>query len=71
MAGVIVQCYAGGRADEEPRRVVEGGRTREVTGILDRALTPDERRFLVALSDGTRCRLVQMRADGRWRLERA
>lgn len=69
VADLRVECYAGGRADEEPRRIVEGGRPFEVVEVLDRARTPTELRFHVRLADGRRCRLVQSLSDGLWRVE--
>ncbi len=33
---VQVECYAGGKADETPRRFIREGQTLEVTEVLDR-----------------------------------
>ncbi|HWH68060.1 MAG TPA: DUF6504 family protein [Candidatus Sulfotelmatobacter sp.] len=33
---IQVECYAGAKADETPRRLTWQGRTREVTEVLDR-----------------------------------
>jgi hypothetical protein len=48
---IKVECYAGYRGDEEPRRFAWGGRTLEVTTILDRWLDPNHRYFKVRADD--------------------
>jgi hypothetical protein len=47
-----VACYAGHRADEEPRRLYIGGREVAVTEIIDRWLDPDHRYFKLRGEDG-------------------
>lgn len=47
-----VECYAGSRGEEEPRRLVLGARTIKVTEVQDRWLAPDHRYFKVAAADG-------------------
>ncbi len=49
---VRVECYAGYRGEEEPRRLVLGERVVEVETIVDRWLAPDHRYFKIAGSDG-------------------
>ena len=49
---VAVECYAGHRGEETPRRFVLAGRTVELTGVLDRWLAPDHRYFKVLGDDG-------------------
>ena len=49
--GVRVECYAGHRGEEEPRRFMLGGRTVEIVEILDRWLSPDHRYFKVRGAD--------------------
>lgn len=48
---IEVECYAGYRGDEEPRRFAWSGRTFEVNAILDRWLDPDHRYFKVRADD--------------------
>jgi hypothetical protein len=40
-----VECYAGYRGEESPRRFSIGGRNIEVVEIVDRWLAPDHRYF--------------------------
>lgn len=47
-----VECYAGHRADEEPRRFYLDARVVDVETILDRWLDPAHRYFKVRGSDG-------------------
>ena len=49
---VRVNCYAGGRAEETPRRFHLDDRCVEVASVLDRWLTPEYRCFKVAGDDG-------------------
>jgi hypothetical protein len=49
---IRVECYAGGRADETPRRVFVDDRTVDVMEIVDRWLAPDHRYFKFAGDDG-------------------
>lgn len=49
---VSVQCYAGHRGEESPRRFRIGDRTIEVDAVLDRWLGPDHRYFKVRVHDG-------------------
>lgn len=48
---VRVECYAGYRGEETPRRFHIGSRAIEVNEIIDRWLSPDHRYFKVAGSD--------------------
>lgn len=47
-----VECYAGHRADEEPRRFFIGKREIGVSEVLDRWLDPEHRYFKLRGSDG-------------------
>ena len=47
-----VECYAGYRAEQEPRRFYLGARRVEVEEILDRWLAPELRYFKVRGNDG-------------------
>jgi hypothetical protein len=49
---IRVECYAGHRADVEPRRFFLGERLVEVAEVLDRWLAPDHRYFKVRARDG-------------------
>lgn len=65
---IRVECYAGYRGDEEPRRFWIGERPVEVAEILDRWLAPDHRYFKVHGADGgTYILRHDTRAD-RWEL---
>lgn len=48
---VRVECYAGYRGEEEPRRFWLGERAIEVAEILDRWLAPEHRYFKVRGDD--------------------
>ncbi|MEE9269060.1 MAG: hypothetical protein V3V49_02260 [Candidatus Krumholzibacteria bacterium] len=49
--GIHVECYAGYRGEEEPRRFRYEGRELEVVEILDRWLDPNHRYFKVRGND--------------------
>lgn len=49
---VEVECYAGHRGEETPRRFTVGERRVEVRDLLDAWLGPDHRYFKVAGDDG-------------------
>lgn len=72
---VEVECYAGARADERPRRVQIKGRTHTVARLLsssiEQTLATGEslRRFRVVTEDGWQLDLV-CTAGGDWFLER-
>lgn len=48
---IRVDCYAGHRGEETPRRVYLDGHCVEVAEVLDRWLAPDHRYFKVLGSD--------------------
>ena len=48
-----VECYAGHRGEETPRRLRFEGRTQEIIEILDQWLAPDHRYFKVRVEDGS------------------
>lgn len=50
--GIRVQCYAGYRGEETPRRFFLKERPVEVMQVLDRWLAPDHRYFKVCGDDG-------------------
>ena len=65
---VRVECYAGHRGEETPRRFTIVSRTIEVVEVLDAWLAPDHRYFKVRGDDGTRYILRNDVVTGRWEL---
>ena len=50
--GVRVECYAGHRGEETPRRFYLGGRAVAVEEVVDRWLSPEHRYFKLRGDDG-------------------
>ena len=50
---IEVECYAGYRGEETPRRFRLGGRYQEVKEILDRWFAPEHRYFKLKTDDGS------------------
>ena len=65
---VHVECYAGYRGEETPRRFSFGGRQVEVDEVVDRWLTPDHRYFKVRGDDGGVYVLRHDAVSGRWEM---
>ena len=65
---VRVECYAGYRGEETPRRFHLGERTVEVAEVVDRWLAPDHRYFKVRGDDGARYILRHDPDSGEWEL---
>ena len=65
---IAVECYAGYRADEEPRRFFIGERAIQIASVTDRWTTPDYRYFKVAGDDERIYVLRQMIDNGEWKL---
>ena len=65
---VRVECYAGYRGEETPRRFFLGDQPIEVTEILDRWLAPDHRFFKVKGDDGDRYILRHAARSDSWGL---
>ena len=65
---IRVECYAGHRGDETPRRFWIGERPVMASEILDRWLAPDHRYFKVAGDDGGVYILRFDVAGGRWEM---
>ena len=65
---VRVECYAGYRGEETPRRFHLGERTVEVAEVIDRWLAPDHRYFKVRGDDGARYILRHDPDSGDWEL---
>lgn len=66
---VRVECYAGYRAEETPRRLLLDGRSVEVVELLERWRTPQARGFRLRGDDGALYLLVQENRSGQWTLE--
>ncbi len=49
---IDVECYAGHKGEETPRRFFLGARPVEVAELLDSWLAPDHRYFKVRAADG-------------------
>jgi hypothetical protein len=65
---VRVECYAGHRGEETPRRVAFDGRTVALVELLDSWLAPDHRYFKMRAEDGATYILRHDQASGRWEL---
>lgn len=65
---IDVECYAGYRGAEEPRRFALGDRRLEVVEIRDRWAGPDHRYFRVLASDGDLYVLRHDEPTGEWTL---
>ena len=63
-----VECYAGYRGEETPRRFVLAERTIEVIDVLDRWLSPEHRYFKLRGDDGGIYILRHDVGQGRWEL---
>jgi hypothetical protein len=65
---VEVECYAGYRGEETPRRFRIGSRSTEVSEVLDRWVGPDHRYFKVRGVDGAVYILRHDTVSGGWEL---
>jgi len=65
---IKVECYAGHRGEEEPRRFWLGERLVEVAEILDRWLAPEHRYFKVRGDDGATYIVRHDASHDRWEL---
>jgi hypothetical protein len=65
---VEVECYAGYRAEETPRRFRLGTRQIEIADVVDRWQTPHHRYFKVRDTDGELYVLRHDVASDRWDL---
>ncbi|MFZ5620375.1 MAG: hypothetical protein ACOY5W_05060 [Pseudomonadota bacterium] len=63
-----VECYAGYRGEEEPRRFRLGGRWVAVQELLDRWLAPEHRYFKLRGDDGDLYILRQDVPTGEWEI---
>ena len=65
---IRVECYAGQRGEEEPRRFWLGTTPVDVTEVLDRWLAPEHRYFKVRGDDGGTYILRHDAVGDRWEL---
>lgn len=65
---IRVDCYAGYKGEETPRRLFLGDRLVEVAEVLDRWLAPDHSYFKVMATDGTKYIVRRGVEEGRWEL---
>ena len=65
---VRVECHAGHRGEETPRRFYRGARPVAVVDVIDRWLAPDHRYFKVVGDDGCRYILRHDTASGSWEM---
>lgn len=65
---IRVECYAGQRAEEEPRRFWLGTTPVDVAEVLDRWLAPEHRYFKVRGNDGSTYILRHDVVHDRWAL---
>jgi len=65
---VEVECYAGYRGEETPRRFRLGERVVEVAEVVDRWLSPDHRYFKLVTEDGDTYILRHDVPSDRWEL---
>jgi hypothetical protein len=64
---IHVECYAGYRGDETPRRFKAGGRQFEIIKVITRCQTPDARFFKIRCDDEN---VYKLKHDGEnWYLE--
>ena len=66
--GIRVECYAGHRGEETPRRLVFDGRAVDIAEILDRWLAPDHRYFKLRGGDGATYVVRHDTSSGSWEL---
>jgi hypothetical protein len=65
---ISVECYAGSRGEETPRRFGTPGAQIEVAEVLDRWLDPDHRYFKVRDAEGSIYILRHDMTTQRWEL---
>lgn len=63
-----VECYAGYKGEETPRRLYLGDREIEVDEVLDRWLDPDHRYFKLRGSDGDIYLIRHDTSTGLWQI---
>lgn len=65
---ITVECYAGYRGEETPRRFRLAERSFEVERVVDQWLAPDHRYFKVRTAGGQLCILRHDVMSGDWEL---
>ena len=65
---IEVECYAGHRGEETPRRFHLGERVVEVSKVLDQWLAPEHRYFKLRGQEGATYLLRHDVLSGRWEL---
>ncbi len=65
---VAVDCYAGSRGDETPRRFTLENQLVEIRTVVDQWRTPDHRYFKVRTDESERYTLRQDVTSGVWEL---
>lgn len=68
LCGLRVECYAGYRGEQTPRRFTLGTRRVEVVEVLDGWLAPDHRYFKLRGDDGACYVLRHEVTSGEWEL---
>jgi hypothetical protein len=66
---IRVECYAGYRGEQEPRRFTLAERPVEVVEVLDSWLAPDHRYFKLLGDDGAEYILRHDEKSGLWELQ--
>jgi len=69
MKRVLVECYAGYRANERPMRLTLGDQTLEIMEVEDRWYSPGETFFRVRVEGGDRYVLRYVEAQDVWSLD--
>ena len=64
-----VECHAGHRGEETPRRIVLGGRVVAVAEVVDRWYGPDHRYFKLRGEDGATYLVRHDEPSDRWELQ--
>ena len=65
---VAVECYAGYRGEQTPRRFSLGERAFDIETVVDQWLAPDHRYFKVRTAAGELCILRHDITRGEWEL---
>jgi hypothetical protein len=65
---VQVECYAGHRGEQTPRRIAFDGRSVELIELLDSWLAPDHRYFKMQGADGATYILRHDEPSSRWEI---
>jgi len=65
---ITVECYAGYRGEQTPRRFQLDDRTFDVDDVVDQWLAPDHRYFKVRTTDGDVCIIRHDVEQGAWEL---